>query len=92
MKFSKNGTIDRQYRRLVERDGPYCHYCQRFMTAVSGKGKTAMSREHIVPQSFGGTSKMDNMVLACRKCNNRRGTQLNFCKCDFCTEATNKYW
>ncbi len=28
--------------------------------------------EHLVPQSFGGSDELDNLALACRRCNERR--------------------
>jgi hypothetical protein len=36
---------------------------------------TARTREHLVPKSEGGLSTRENMRVACRGCNQRRGTE-----------------
>lgn len=54
---------------LVERDGPACAWC----------GHTPWRRdltlEHLVPRSRGGHLVPENVVLACRGCNKRRGAR-----------------
>jgi hypothetical protein len=81
-----------QYIRLVIRDGGLCHYCKREMTKVDGRGQRGMSREHIVPVSHGGPNDDDNMVLACRGCNNSRSNTLHVCDCERCLKAYDLYW
>jgi 5-methylcytosine-specific restriction endonuclease McrA len=65
-------------RRLIERDGPACHYCGvglltwgEYLAANS----TALSRkrvatvDHRTPQIRGGPHRLWNCVLACHGCN-----------------------
>ena len=52
------------------RDGGYCQYC----------GQTVALREstfdHVVPRSRGGRTHWENVVIACRACNQRKGNRL----------------
>lgn len=73
-----------QIRKLVKRDRAICHYCKR-MTDNLSNGREP-TRDHIVPKAFGGANSMDNYVLACKSCNNRRGTMLFYCDCRDCLE------
>ncbi len=43
----------------------YCHYPELLSSAP-------LSIDHIQPQSLGGDSDLDNLALACRRCNERR--------------------
>lgn len=43
----------------------YCHYPELLSSAP-------LSIDHIQPQSFGGSDDLDNLALACRRCNERR--------------------
>lgn len=54
------------YRRIVARDGDCCVYCG----AAAGQSKLEL--DHLVPRSAGGTDDLDNIVQACRLCNNAR--------------------
>ncbi|GAA1563077.1 HNH endonuclease [Actinomadura kijaniata] len=47
------------------RDRGRCQYC-------GGRGHTI---DHVVPQSRGGPDTWENTVLACGKCNNRKGNR-----------------
>jgi 5-methylcytosine-specific restriction endonuclease McrA len=51
---------------LFKRDAHICMYCgKRF----SGK---ELSREHVTPLSRGGSDKWNNVVTACKRCNNHK--------------------
>lgn len=55
-----------------------CCYCQHTMVKephLSGipLGPNHMTRDHVVPASYGGIRKYDNIVIACHQCNNLRG-------------------
>lgn len=74
-----------------------CHYCSRGTVLTSrrkrGKGKQESNyatREHIVPQRFGGSDNSENIVLACHDCNNKRGDKLFFCTCSKCERLIKK--
>ena len=43
----------------------YCHYPKLLSSAP-------LSIDHIQPQSLGGSDDLDNLALACRRCNERR--------------------
>jgi 5-methylcytosine-specific restriction endonuclease McrA len=50
-------------RAVFARDLGRCQYCER----------TAENLDHVVPRSRGGTHTWENVVAACRSCNNRKG-------------------
>ena len=54
---------------VLHRDGNKCVYCKR-----SGK-RQQLELDHVVPRSNGGTNRYDNLVAACRPCNQKRGNQ-----------------
>lgn len=70
--------------RLIKQSSGRCHYCNRRTNRTVGSPLQA-TREHVVPRSMGGPNSINNYVLACADCNNRRGTILFFCSCDFCS-------
>lgn len=51
-----------------------CIHCNtRLLVSTQGDmlGKTSL--EHIVPRGHGGTDALENVALACRRCNNQKG-------------------
>lgn len=68
---------------LILRDGPWCHYCR---CTFSSRGRRC-SFDHLWPQSLGRIDLEWNLVLACRDCNSRRGSRLDFCSCERCASA-----
>jgi len=54
---------------LIERDGAVCVWCGR------APWRTDLTAEHIVPRSRGGRTSPENLTIACRVCNKRRGTK-----------------
>ena len=44
-----------------------CAYC--------GKRGISLEIEHIIPKSRGGTNRVSNLTLSCRKCNQKKGKQ-----------------
>ena len=56
-----------------------CFYCDR-PTRLPQSGETASGAlsatvDHIIPRCQGGRHDWNNLVLACFRCNNRRGSQ-----------------
>jgi hypothetical protein len=52
------------YRQVFARDGLRCRYC----------GATQdLTIDHVVPRCLGGTDDADNLTVACRPCNGRKG-------------------
>lgn len=49
------------------RDRYTCQYCLQVFPS------SELTRDHVVPHTFGGKASWDNMVAACHPCNNRRG-------------------
>ena len=60
-------------RRLVrERAQLHCEYCH----ADERWQFVRFTIDHILPQSAGGSDQADNLALACRNCNERRGNRI----------------
>ncbi len=54
-------------KNILLRDGGRCQYCARpFPTAE-------FTLDHVIPRSRGGGSTWENLVSACKPCNNRKG-------------------
>jgi 5-methylcytosine-specific restriction endonuclease McrA len=56
-------------KNLYKRDGYTCQYCGRRAPSED------LSIDHIVPRSLGGKSSWTNCVLACIRCNVRKGNR-----------------
>jgi hypothetical protein len=54
---------------LIERDGGACVWCGR------EPRRADLTAEHLVPRSRGGRTTPENLTVACRACNRRRGTR-----------------
>ena len=62
-------TIDEATREFVRKRANYlCEYChspERICT-------TRFTVDHLIPKSLAGSDDVDNLALACRRCNERR--------------------
>jgi hypothetical protein len=58
-------TVD----ELIERDGATCVWCGRDLW------RQDLTLEHVVPRSRGGHLTTENALVACRRCNRRRGSR-----------------
>lgn len=58
-------SLYEQVRQRAQFQCEYCHYPELLSSAP-------LSIDHIQPQSLGGTDDLDNLALACRRCNERR--------------------
>lgn len=72
--------VPRRFRRqvtntfLFARDSYTCQYCSRPQSAL--RNRECLTRDHVVPQSRGGTNEWTNVVTACSSCNTRKGNHL----------------
>ena len=62
-------TINKNTRQLVrERAKFLCEYCH----SLEWSSADLFTLEHLFPQSLGGSDELENLALACRRCNERR--------------------
>jgi len=54
-------------RAVFARDEWRCQYC----------GAAALTFDHVIPKSRGGSHTWDNVVAACRRCNSRKENRLH---------------
>ena len=72
--------VPRRFRRqvtntfLFARDRYRCQYCGR--SAADLRPREALTRDHLVPLSRGGTNEWTNVVTACSPCNTRKGNRM----------------
>ncbi|MEM7715637.1 MAG: HNH endonuclease signature motif containing protein [Cyanobacteria bacterium P01_A01_bin.68] len=62
-------TIDDATRELVRTRADYlCEYCH----SPERISATRFTVDHLLPKSIGGSDDINNLALACRRCNERR--------------------
>jgi 5-methylcytosine-specific restriction endonuclease McrA len=54
-------------RNLLHRDGGTCQYC--------GNSGELMTLDHVIPRSRGGKDVWENVVIACGRCNTKKGNR-----------------
>jgi 5-methylcytosine-specific restriction endonuclease McrA len=54
-------------RRVLERDGYYCVFCDEDLRDAE------IHMDHVIPESKGGPTTYDNLQVTCRKCNLAKG-------------------
>lgn len=54
-------------RNIFARDGNRCQYCGKKFPS------SELSLDHVTPRRLGGTSRWENIVCACTKCNVKKG-------------------
>jgi 5-methylcytosine-specific restriction endonuclease McrA len=51
-----------------------CIHCQRKLTLLEdGSPLNGATLEHIVPKNHGGTDALENLAIACARCNSEKG-------------------
>ena len=61
--------VRRRRLTLFRRDGWRCVYCRR-------RGKRgSLTIDHKIPRKDGGPNHLDNLLTACRSCNQRKGVK-----------------
>ena len=80
IRLTKFIHVPRRFRRqvtntfLFARDRYRCQYCGR--PAGELKPREALTRDHVIPLSRGGTNDWTNVVTACSPCNTKKGNRL----------------
>ena len=62
-------------RAIKERDQGQCRYCGVFVNWRDRKGPQGGSYDHVIPITKGGSDEFDNIVVACRDCNGKKGSR-----------------
>ncbi len=62
--------------RVIERDDQTCRYCGQLGTISTAPDGEMWQIDRIVPGSQGGTYEDSNVVLACGRCNRKRGDRM----------------
>jgi hypothetical protein len=57
---------------IRQRDGDLCRYCGKKVSWSDRRSSRAGSYDHVVP---GGPTTFENLVVACRGCNSRKGSR-----------------
>jgi len=59
--------IELSRKNVIRRDNNRCQYC--------GSRTAPLTIDHIIPKSRGGEDTWENLVAACTKCNDRKGSR-----------------
>ena len=68
---------NRRMLAVGARDGWNCHYCGVALTSKLNEPNSA-NTDHKVPRSKGGSDDLDNLVLACARCNTRKHARYTY--------------
>lgn len=71
--------------RLADREvlvGKCIHCNRKLSLELDGAPVTHATLEHIVPRTHGGTDELDNLAIACFRCNSGKGHRLDWRRTD----------
>ena len=54
-------------------EGKCIHCRKKLALAMDGAPLNGATLEHIVPKNHGGTDELDNLAIACARCNSEKG-------------------
>lgn len=57
--------------KVLDRDGGFCRYCGQ--GGLRGIHANQCAIDHIIPRCRGGRDRLENLVVACKSCNLRKG-------------------
>ena len=60
-----NLSVDLNRKNIIARDEYTCQYC--------GKSKSHLTIDHVIPKGKGGQDTWENLVVACKPCNQKKG-------------------
>lgn len=80
--WENHRTPSRMMRNVVlARDGNICYYC------CEPVHRDSITVDHVIPFSRGGKTVLSNLVVACKKCNQKKGNflpqEVNMCLGNF---------
>ena len=77
--FSHLGAVSAtKQQQVFERDGGMCYLCGLTVIFSEEAVPRQQSIDHVIPRSRGGSSALDNLRLAHRQCNQRKGAQPHY--------------
>lgn len=62
-------TVACNRQNIIWRDGNQCQYCANFFP------DDKLTMDHVIPKSRGGKNTWENLVAACKKCNQKKGSR-----------------
>lgn len=62
-------TISCNRQNIVWRDNNQCQYCANYFPLDK------LTMDHVLPKSRGGKNTWENLVAACKKCNQKKGSR-----------------
>ena len=62
-------TVACNRSNIIWRDSNQCQYCANHFP------DDKLTMDHVIPKSRGGTNSWENLVAACRKCNQKKGSR-----------------
>ncbi|QSR30852.1 hypothetical protein CFI00_10175 [Nocardioides sp. S5] len=62
-----------QLRSECQREAPWCYLCGADLDFGAKNSALEFTLDHVWPQAFGGNSDPENLLPACRSCNERKG-------------------
>ncbi|MDC0710109.1 HNH endonuclease [Stigmatella sp. ncwal1] len=73
-------ATDSTFERIVFRDhevwlGKCLHCNAHLMVSLQGEPISRATIEHIIPRTHGGTDALENLGLACARCNQGKGSR-----------------
>ena len=62
-------TVACNRQNIIWRDNNQCQYCANFFPSDK------LTMDHVLPKSRGGNNTWENLVAACKKCNQKKGSR-----------------
>ena len=56
-------------QNIIWRDNSQCQYCANYFSSDK------LTMDHVLPKSRGGKNTWENLVAACKKCNQKKGSR-----------------
>ncbi len=69
VKFRFNGMVPNR-PNILWRDDNQCQYCAKKFAPKE------LTLDHVIPKSRGGRNTWENLVVACKKCNQKKGAKI----------------